>query len=278
MSKETGLTPEYCGKRLPEQSELWEGKPSKPYLLRAFQPYSGCTKSFPKVLSAKRFQATKAMRAKRAVTVPLQPHFGFHWETGMFAPLSETCRKTVVTCRKCWDISVHFLPFLFHLHRLKKAHVSSTRAALDWLCRAPKESPNAQSTCHLERWSSRLARCHSWACWSVPWRHGGSQRAFLALAERKQIGDDFGVSLEGLRLPPPPRRISPSFPRNSSVTSPEFLSLWIWRPTQGFSGSFADFPTSSQKKFPGPPKRSAPIFFRSLTPSDDSQTLFLRKK
>ena len=65
-----GLTPEHCGKRPPEQSELWEGKPSKPYLLRAFQPYSDCTKSFPKVLSAKRFQATKAMRAKRAVTVP----------------------------------------------------------------------------------------------------------------------------------------------------------------------------------------------------------------
>ena len=73
------LSAKYCGKRPPEQSELWEGKPSKPYLLRAFQPYSGCTKSFPKVLSAKRFQATKAMRAKRAGTVPLQPYFGLHW-------------------------------------------------------------------------------------------------------------------------------------------------------------------------------------------------------
>ena len=26
-----GLTPEYCGKRPPEQPELWEGKPLKPY-------------------------------------------------------------------------------------------------------------------------------------------------------------------------------------------------------------------------------------------------------
>ena len=26
-----GLTPEYCGKRPPEQWELWEGKPLKPY-------------------------------------------------------------------------------------------------------------------------------------------------------------------------------------------------------------------------------------------------------
>ena len=27
----SGLTPEYCGKRPPEQWELWEGKPLKPY-------------------------------------------------------------------------------------------------------------------------------------------------------------------------------------------------------------------------------------------------------
>ena len=95
---DVGLTPEYCGKRSPEQSELWEGKPSKPYLLRAFQPYSGCTKSFPKVLSAKRFQATKAMRAKRAVTVPLQPYFGFHWDVaatrGADSVLASDCPRT----------------------------------------------------------------------------------------------------------------------------------------------------------------------------------------
>ena len=33
-----------------------------------FQPYFGCTESFLKVLSRRRFQATRAMRAKQAVT------------------------------------------------------------------------------------------------------------------------------------------------------------------------------------------------------------------
>ena len=55
----------------PQSNESYEREnPSKPYLLRAFQPNSGCAKSFPKVLSAKRFQARKPMRAKRTVTIP----------------------------------------------------------------------------------------------------------------------------------------------------------------------------------------------------------------
>ena len=55
-----------------------------------FQLYFVCTESFLKVLSDKYFQATRAMRAKQAVTVPLQLYFGFHliiekevWKKGL---------------------------------------------------------------------------------------------------------------------------------------------------------------------------------------------------
>ena len=72
-----GANPGVLWKKAPRAIRAMRGKTLQPYLLRAFQPYSGCTKSFPKVLSAKCFQARKAMRAKRAVTVPLQPYFGF---------------------------------------------------------------------------------------------------------------------------------------------------------------------------------------------------------
>ena len=41
-----------------------------------FQPYFGCTKSFLKVLSSEYCQATRAMRAKRVVTVPLNRTLG----------------------------------------------------------------------------------------------------------------------------------------------------------------------------------------------------------
>ena len=40
-----------------------------------FQPYFGYTKSFPKVLSNWYCQATRAMRAKRVETVPMQTVF-----------------------------------------------------------------------------------------------------------------------------------------------------------------------------------------------------------
>ena len=65
-------------KKAPRAIRAMRGKTLQTVPFNAFQPYSGCTKSFPKVLSAKRFQATKAMKTKRAVTVALQPYFGFH--------------------------------------------------------------------------------------------------------------------------------------------------------------------------------------------------------
>ena len=46
-----------------------------------FQPYSGWTESFLKVLSNQYFQTTRSVRAKQVVTAPLQPYFGFHWKT-----------------------------------------------------------------------------------------------------------------------------------------------------------------------------------------------------
>ena len=73
-----GLTPEYCGKRPPEQWELWEGKPLKPY---HFNRTSGAQKA-----SSKYCQTS----TERVVTEPLQPYFGFHWF--WFVPIRTTLR------------------------------------------------------------------------------------------------------------------------------------------------------------------------------------------
>ena len=87
----------------PQSNQSYEREhPSKPYLLRAFQPYSGCTKSFPKVLSAKRFQATKAMRAKRAVTMKF--------------PMRRFAR------RFCTKIHIPWNFVETHLHNRRKQH------------------------------------------------------------------------------------------------------------------------------------------------------------
>ena len=66
-------TPPLVG--LPEV--LWKKAPRAMRAMRGnaletmpFQPYFGCTESFLKVLSNKYFQATRAMRAKLAVTAP----------------------------------------------------------------------------------------------------------------------------------------------------------------------------------------------------------------
>ena len=60
---------------------LWKKTPRAMRAMRGndletipFQPYVGCTESFLEVLSNRRFQARRSMRAK-------EPYFGFHWIT-----------------------------------------------------------------------------------------------------------------------------------------------------------------------------------------------------
>ena len=85
---------------------------------------------------------------------------------------------------------------------------------------------------------------------------------------------------EGIRLPrtsgksPNFPGSSPNFWGSSSATSPEVLSLWNLTAIQGFPGGFPDFP-DVPRRFRGLPRRSAPSL-GSLTPSPDSQKLFLR--
>ena len=63
----------------PQSNESYE-RENGPKTLETvpFQPCFGCTETFLKVLSNQYCQATRAMRAKQVVTVPLQPYFGFH--------------------------------------------------------------------------------------------------------------------------------------------------------------------------------------------------------
>ena len=83
-----------------------------------------------------------------------------------------------------------------------------------------------------------------------------------------QLGANLASRWEGVRLPrasgksPDFPGSSPNFPRCFSATSPEVLSLWNFTAIQGFPGSFPDFPGSSPelpRKFPGLPRRSAPL-------------------
>ena len=83
---------------------LWKKAPRAMRAMRGktletvpFQAYSGCTKSFLKVLSNEYCQATRAMRAKRVVPVPLQPYFGFH-STFPLCNLNMESPKTFRTC------------------------------------------------------------------------------------------------------------------------------------------------------------------------------------
>ena len=69
-------------KKAPRAIRAMRGKTLQtvPFNLKGISTVLWVHQSFPKVLSAKRSQATKAMRAKQAVTVPPQPCFGFHWQ------------------------------------------------------------------------------------------------------------------------------------------------------------------------------------------------------
>ena len=72
------LPPNWCGKGPPEQWELWEAEPLKPY---HFNRTLGAQKASSKYCQC--VQATRAMRAKQAVTIRLQPYFGFHCILGV---------------------------------------------------------------------------------------------------------------------------------------------------------------------------------------------------
>ena len=73
---EDGLTPEYCGKRPPEQWELWEGKPLKPYHLNRTLGAQKASSNYCQTSTAKQ----RELWEQNGLTVPLQPYFGFHWE------------------------------------------------------------------------------------------------------------------------------------------------------------------------------------------------------
>ena len=81
-----GLTPEYCGKRPPDWDESYEKEnPWNRTISTVLWVHKKLPQSTVKlVLPSNESYVIAAMRAKRVVTVPLHPYFGFHWDFWTF--------------------------------------------------------------------------------------------------------------------------------------------------------------------------------------------------
>ena len=120
------------------------------------------------------------MRAKRVVTVPLQPYFGFHWKWHLFfqSTPKRGCEKIVEKCRNCFDTFRRFSTFVPCARIVEKNRNCLSKSAKWWFFVAddleflgPGFRTSWQSSVRPKTLLRCLAKWSRKKAWRVPTEH-----------------------------------------------------------------------------------------------------------